>query len=210
MNEEKAIGKVVNDIKKAAPKAEILIVDSSKDNTPTIAQSLGVKVIRQFPPQGYGRAMDLALRSAKGEVIITLDCDNTYPARAIPQLADLVENKGFDLVDGSRLKHKPSAMPWINFIGNKFFAYFASLLFFKKISDLHSGMRAYKKELIDNLRCDPNGPALPVELLLRPLKLGYKIKVIYIDYFERVGTSTMLPLETSWWTIKRIIKSRFF
>jgi glycosyltransferase involved in cell wall biosynthesis len=55
MNEEKAIATVVNDIKKYAPDAEILIVDSSKDKTPEIAESLGVKVIRQFPPKGYGR-----------------------------------------------------------------------------------------------------------------------------------------------------------
>jgi len=210
MNEEKAISKVVHDIKKAVPEAEILIVDSSKDQTPEIARSLGVRVIRQFPPQGYGRAMDLALRSAAGNVVVTLDCDDTYPADMIPKLADFVEKGGFDIVDGARLKYKPNAMPWINYIGNKLFAYLASTLFLTNINDLHSGMRAYKKELIDNVHCDPSGPALPVELLLRPLKLGYKIKVVYIDYFERMGASTMRPAETTWWTLKRIIKSRFF
>jgi len=209
MNEEGAIKKVVGDIKKAVPEAEILIVDSSSDRTPEIAGSLGVKVIRQFPPQGYGNAMNKALRSALGEVVVTLDCDDTYPAYEIPRLADLALNEGFDVVDGSRLKHKPKAMPWMNFAGNKIFALIASVLFFKKLSDLHSGMRAYKKELINNLQINPNGAALPVELLLRPMKLGYKIKVVYIDYFQRVGESTMRPLETAWWTLKSIIRSRF-
>jgi glycosyltransferase involved in cell wall biosynthesis len=209
MNEEKAIATVVNDIKKYAPDAEILIVDSSKDKTPEIAESLGVKVIRQFPPKGYGRAMDLALRSASGDVIITLDCDNTYPANMIPELARYITEEGYDIVDGSRLKTKPEAMPMINYLANIGFALIASVLFFRYVKDLHSGMRAYKKSLIDKLKYEPAGAALPVELLLRPIKMGCKVKIVYIDYFERIGQSTMMPLQSAWWTLKRILKVRF-
>jgi len=79
MNEEGAIAKVVGDIRGVAPDAEILVVDSSKDRTPEIAASLGCRVLRQFPPQGYGPAMDRAVREAAGEIVITLDCDDTYP-----------------------------------------------------------------------------------------------------------------------------------
>ena len=208
-DEEKAIGKVINDIKKELPDAEIVIVDSSKDRTPEIAEKLGANVIRQYPPQGYGRAMDLALRSASGEAIVTIDCDDTYPVTMIPVLAQYIIEEGYDIVDGSRLKSKPEAMPWINFIANKGFAWLGSLLFFKHITDLHSGMRAYRKSLIDELRYNPGGAALPVELLLRPLKLGYKLKVVFIDYRERLGKSTMSPLESAWWTLKRILKTRF-
>ena len=50
-NEEKAVGKVIGDIRAAVPGAEILIVDSSSDRTADIAQSLGARVIRQFPPR---------------------------------------------------------------------------------------------------------------------------------------------------------------
>lgn len=209
MNEEKAIGTVVKDIKKYAPDAEILIVDSSKDKTPEIAESLGVKVIRQFPPKGYGRAMDLALRSASGDVVITLDCDNTYPANMIPELARYITEEGFDVVDGSRLKKKPEAMPVINYLANIGFALVASVLFMRYVKDLHSGMRAYRKSLIDKLKYEPQGAALPVELLLRPIKMGCKVKIIYIDYFERIGQSTMMPLQSAWWTLKRILKVRF-
>ena len=49
----------------------------------------------------------------------------------------------------------------------------------------------------------------PVELLLRPLKMGKKLKVVYIDYRERVGTSTMRPLQSAWWTLRRIVSVRF-
>jgi glycosyltransferase involved in cell wall biosynthesis len=73
MNEEGAIAKVVADLRAVVPEAEILIVDSSSDRTPEIAASLGCRVVRQFPPRGYGPAMDHALRDASGDIVVTLD-----------------------------------------------------------------------------------------------------------------------------------------
>ena len=86
MNEEGAIAKVVGDIRRVVPDAEILIIDSSRDRTAEIAESLGCRVIKQFPPQGYGPAMDRAVREGSGDVVITLDCDDTYPVAVIPEL----------------------------------------------------------------------------------------------------------------------------
>jgi glycosyltransferase involved in cell wall biosynthesis len=209
MNEEAAVGMVIENIKKFCPDAEILIVDSSSDKTPEIATSLGAKVIRQFPPQGYGNAMNLALRSAKGEVVVTLDCDNTYPAHRIPELAKLILDEGNDVVDGGRLASKPEAMPWINYFANIIFARLASILFLKNIKDLHSGMRAYRRTVIEEINCDPHGAALPVELLLRPIKENFKVKLVDIEYHDRIGDSTMQPLDSAWWTLKRILRVRF-
>jgi glycosyltransferase involved in cell wall biosynthesis len=209
MNEEKAVEKVIRDIQRVAPEAEVLIVDSSKDATPKIAESLGARVIRQFPPCGYGPAMELALRSAGGEVVITLDCDDTYPTEDIPRLARLVTEEGYDLADGSRLGRKPKAMPWLNYLANAGFALLASVLFFRRLTDLHSGMRAYRKSLIDELRFDPKGAALPVELLLRPVRMKKRVKLTFIDYRMRIGVPTMRPLESAWWTVVRIFRSRF-
>ena len=208
-NEERAVASVIEDIRKHAPQAEIIIVDSSTDRTPEIAASLGARVIRQFPPRGYGRAMDRALRAAAGEAIVTLDCDNTYPAEMIPVMARYILEEGYDLVDGSRLARKPKAMPWVNYLANRGFAGLASLLFWRRVTDLHSGMRAYKRSLVRGLDYDPGGPALPVELLLKPLKLGCRIKFLFIDYRDRLGTSTLQPLGSAWWTLRRILTTRF-
>ena len=208
-NEEKAVGKVIKDIQAAVPGVEILVVDSSSDQTANIAQSLGARVIRQFPPQGYGPAMDAALRSSERDVVVTLDCDDTYPVEYIEPMARLVIEGGYDLVDASRLARKPAAMPWINYFANWGFAAVASVLFCQRITDLHSGMRAYRKKLIDQLQYESKGAALPVELLLRPIHDGYKVKVIDIPYRPRIGESTMQPLQGAWWTMKRILRSRF-
>lgn len=208
-NEEKAIGKVITDIRRVVPDAEILVIDSSSDRTAEIAESLGARVILQVPPQGYGPAMDLALRSGLGKVVVTLDCDDTYPVEFIEPLARKVLEEGYDIVDASRLKSKPEAMPWINYLANLGFALLASLLFGRYFSDLHSGMRAYRVERIKHLKYEARGAALPVELLLRPAREGWKMTSIYIPYRERVGDSTMQPLISAWWTLKRILICRF-
>lgn len=204
LNEEKAVGQVIADIRANAPEAEIVLVDSSKDRTPEIAEQAGARVIRQFPPRGYNKAMEIGLRSAKGEVIITLDCDNTYPASEIPIMAKMITDDGWDVVDASRLKSKPAAMPWSNYLGNRFFAVIASILFWRNITDLHSGMRAYRKTALDAIELDTRGTALPVELLLLPMRLGYKVTTHYIEYFDRIGTSTMRPFDAIKWSFWRI------
>ena len=208
-NEESAIGKVLGDICRAVPRAEILIVDSSTDQTAKIAESFGARVLRQLPPRGYGPAMDAALRSAGGQAVVTLDCDDTYPAEVIPNMARLILDEGYDVVDGSRTQRKPKAMPWLNYVANFGFGLLASMLFGRRLTDLHSGMRAYRKSLIDELCYRVDGAALPVELLLRPVKLERRIKVMPIPYRNRLGESTMRPLESAWWTVRRILEVRF-
>ncbi|HEX8155294.1 MAG TPA: glycosyltransferase family 2 protein [Thermoanaerobaculia bacterium] len=206
MNEEGAVAKVVRDIQRVVPDAEILIIDSSRDRTPEIAESLGCRVIRQFPPQGYGPAMDRALRDASGEVVVTLDCDDTYPVDAIPLLVDLVE-RGYDLVNTTRVARRPKAMPFANFLANRLFAFAARLLHGIKTTDLHSGMRAYRKSMIDALEWTPKGPALPVELLLIPYRRGFRVTDVVIDYRERIGVTSLRRFESTIWTFRRIFRA---
>lgn len=209
LNEERAVEKVVRSVREAVPDAEVLVVDSSTDATAEIAESLGARVIKQFPPIGYGPAMDVALRSGSGAVVVTLDCDDTYPTEKIAELRDLVLLDGWDVVDGCRLPRKPQAMPLVNYLANWSVAALASVLFGKRVRDLHSGMRAYRKAVIDELRYDAKGAALPVELLLRPLKEGYRVHTVPIEYRYRIGESTMRPLESLVWTLRRIVGVRF-
>ena len=209
LNEEKSIEKVVTDIKNIGPRIEILIVDSSNDKTAELAKKLGVKVIKQLPPKGYSPAMDLALKSASREIVITLDCDDTYPADQIIPFANKIDDGGYDVIDGDRLETRPKNMPLINYIANRFFALTASILFLKKINDLHSGMRAYKKEILDKLPYNPKSVSLPVELILWPIRLKMKVFFQPIEYKDRIGDSKLEPLKAALWTIIRIIRARF-
>lgn len=208
MNEEGAIAKVVRDIRGVAPDAEILVVDSSKDRTAEIAQELGCRVIKQFPPQGYGPAMDRAVREAAGDIVITLDCDDTYPVEVVPELVRLVEQEGYDLVNTTRTWRRPQAMPFANFLANRFFALGARVLHGLKTTDVHSGMRAYRKSMIDQVQWTAKGAALPVDMYVIPFRRGFKVTEIPIDYRERIGTTTLHRFSSTVWTFKRLWRAR--
>jgi len=208
MNEEKAVAGVISDIRSAlgGRDHEIVIVDSSRDATPEIAERLGARVLRQFPPQGYGRAMARVLKESRGEVVVTMDCDGTYPAGQIARIADLVLNGECDLVNASRLERRPSAMPWANYFANWLFAITGRFLVGVKSTDLHSGMRAYSRKVIESVEVDPNGPALPVDLLLKPALMGFRIREVFIPYGERIGETTLHRWSSTVWTFRRIFR----
>ncbi len=207
LNEEGAVGNVVEEIRRVVPDAEVLIVDSSGDRTAEIAQQLGCRVLKQVPPLGYGPAMDRAVRDARGEVVVTLDCDGTYPVEAIPSLVQKIE-EGWDLVNASRLSPRPKTMPLANYIANRLFAWTARLLHGIKTTDVHSGMRAYRKSMIDAVRWDPSAPALPVDMLIIPYRMGYRVAEIPIEYRQRIGETTLRRFRSTWWTFKRLWRAR--
>jgi glycosyltransferase involved in cell wall biosynthesis len=206
-NEEQAIGKVITDIKNATEnQAEIVIVDGSEDNTPKIAESLGATVIYQ-KPQGYGIAVKTALLSATKNIIITMDCDDTYPAEKIPEFITLIHS-GYDVVSGSRMILNNDSMNTINKLGNTLFAKLTSLLYGIEITDITTGMRAYRRDVIFDIDWTEN-IGLSAELLFRPAKKGYRIIEIPISYRERVGVTKLNPLTGGMKILKSIIKYRF-
>lgn len=206
-NEEMAVEKVVSGIRQVVPQAEILIVDSSSDSTAIRAEKMGCRVIRQLPPRGYGPALDVGLKSARGDIIVTLDCDDTYPPEAIDILLEKIR-EGYDVVSASRLQVKPVAMSWQNYLANRAFAICAGIFCGVRVSDLHTGMRAYRKSALKSLAYDPRGMALPVELLVGAIQQGYKCCEIYIDYRPRIGQTTLQPIAGTIWTLRRLWRCR--
>jgi len=208
LNEERAIGKVIADIKAAAGDCEIVVVDSSSDRTPEIAESMGARVIRQ-EPRGYGVAMRTALLSGEGDIVITTDCDDTYPMHMIPEFVAGIE-EGYDIVSGSRLAGclKPAHMPFVNWFGNWLFAAMTSTLYGFRTTDVTTGMRAYRKEVLHSIEWETNY-ALPAELVIRPHLAGRRIKEIAIPYRERVGDITLNKWRSGKAFLRGIAKYRF-
>jgi glycosyltransferase involved in cell wall biosynthesis len=208
MNEEDSIRRVAGDLRRDVPGATRTIVDSSTDLTPEIAAEEDVEVVRQFPPRGYGPAMAAALGHPDRPIVVTLDCDDTYPTRSIPELVSLVRS-GCDVAGTTRLAGgRPRAMPWTNYLANRLFNLTASILFLRPVRDVHSGMRAYRRETIHSFSWLTVAPALPVELLLLPIRAGLRVREIPIAYGERIGESTLDRLNSTVWTFRRIARSR--
>ncbi|HUO05703.1 MAG TPA: glycosyltransferase family 2 protein [Candidatus Binataceae bacterium] len=192
MNEEAAIAPQIEAIRKSAgADIPIVIVDSSADRTPEIATSLGAKVIRQFPPLGYGKAMLLGQREAAkiADAIVTLDCDMTYPAERIPEFIGLIE-QGYDCVSGSRIAAAGEAMPMLNQLGNRAFAMLVRVLFGFPITDLTTGMRALRSSAVTSIEWVPLR-FFPAEQGIRFHQAGCRVIEKPIEYRIRVGDVKM-------------------
>ncbi len=205
LNEESAVEKMIDEIRQFAPDAKILLVDSSSDQTPLLAEAKGARVIRQLPARGHGPAMERLMYEAakESEALIYLDCDFTYPANMIPRIRELLE-QGADVVNASRTHRKPEAMPLPNFLANRVFAGTAQVVHGIATTDVHSGMRGYRSTLIRAFNFDGEGDAIPLDTLILPAKSNYDVIEMPIDYHERVGQSKLAKFRGTVWSFARI------
>jgi glycosyltransferase involved in cell wall biosynthesis len=199
-NEERGIEEIAcrvlsvePDLKKAGiDQLELLVVDDgSKDRTAEVASAIpGVNLIRHPRNRGYGAALKTGFSKAKGDLIGFLDADGTYPPEYFPQLC-LAALNGTDLVIGSRMAGEDSKMPLTRRIGNLFFATLLSLLGRQKVTDSASGMRVFKREILEQIYPLPDGLNLTPVMSTRALHEGINIGEVPIPYSERVGRSKL-------------------
>lgn len=172
----------------------IVVDDGSKDRTAQIASQIeGVRLIRHAKNKNYGGALKTGFANAKGELVGFLDADGTYPPEYFPQLCQAIF-KGADLVVGSRMAGSDSKMPLTRRIGNFFFANLLSLLGRQKITDSASGMRVFRKEILERVYPLPNGLNLTPVMSTRALHEEIKMVEVPIPYSERVGRSKLSVL----------------
>jgi len=209
-NEENGIAEIMNRVLSVktglkdvgVEQLELIVVDDgSKDKTAQIAKQIAeedsdVVVISQ-KNKGYGGALKTGFAQAKGELIGFLDADGTYPPEYFPALCKEALN-GSELVIGSRMSGSDSQMPITRKIGNFFFANLLSLLGWEKITDSASGMRVFKKEVIQRIYPLPNGLNLTPVMSTRAVYEDIKMIEIPIPYSERVGASKLSVVRDGW------------
>ncbi len=206
-NEAEAIGTVLEDIETVTDgRAEVVCVDGSSDRTPEIAREHGATVIEQ-EPQGYGVAVREAVLAPERPVVVTTDCDDTYPMERLPDFLEAI-NDGADVVSGDRLYYGADEMPGLNRLGNELFALLASVAMGERVHDTTTGMRAYRRDLLQKIRWTEN-TGLSAELLMRPLMRGYEVRERPIEYDERKGETKLDPFEGGAAIAKSILKVAF-
>lgn len=209
-NEEGAIRNLLEEVKKytAEYETEIIVVDSGSDNTAEIAREMGANVITQ-EPRGHGIALRTAINEAKNDIIITTDCDNTYPMDYIPKLVDLIHNKGYDLVSCNRLnKNLGKEMPFLNKLANMFFAFLVRFLFKINVHDVTTGMFGMSQKVNKSIKWETNY-TFPCEIIIKSNLNNFKHKEIDIPYNFRIGNVTLNKWRSGKAYLKFIIKYRF-
>lgn len=199
-NEESGIKEIAERVLAVEPalkevgveRLELLVVDDgSRDRTAEVAEGIpGVRLIRHPKNKGYGAALKTGFSKSTGELIGFLDADGTYPPEYFPQLCKSAMN-GSDLVIGSRMAGEDSRMPLTRRVGNFFFANLLSILGRQKVTDSASGMRVFKREILEQIYPLPDGLNLTPVMSTRALHEGIKIVEVPIPYSERVGRSKL-------------------
>ena len=171
---------------------ELLIVDDgSRDQTAQRASAVeGVQLIRHAKNKGYGAALKTGFCRAQGDLIGFLDADGTYPPEHFPALCALALN-GTDLVIGSRMAGAESRMPVTRRAGNLFFAALLSLIGNQRVTDSASGMRVFKREVLERMYPLPDGLNLTPVMSTRAIHEGMTISEVPIPYSERLGRSKL-------------------
>ncbi len=179
-------------IKVGVNELEFLVVDDgSSDKTADIVESMpGVELVRHPTNKGYGAALKTGFGRAKGELIGFLDADGTYPPEFFPQLCQYALN-GTDLVIGSRMAGAESQMPVTRRIGNLFFATLLSIVGAQRVTDSASGMRVFKREILERIYPLPDGLNLTPVMSTRAIHEGIKMAETPIPYSERLGRSKL-------------------
>jgi glycosyltransferase involved in cell wall biosynthesis len=148
---------------------EIIVADNgSTDNSPTIAQAEGARVVSVTTP-GYGSSLLGGIKAAQGKYVIMGDADDSYDFAALaPFLAKL--RAGFDLVMGNRFQGgiQPQAMPILHkYLGNPILSRIGRLFFQSPIGDFHCGLRGFNREAILKLDLRTTGMEFASEMVVK-------------------------------------------
>ena len=189
INEEAGIGLVLDSIPKVPDlEIEVLVVDTdSTDRTKEIAREKGARVINESR-RGYGRAYKTGFENARGDIIVTLDADCTYPAEEIPALVRLLRDEKLDLITGDRLtKMEKGAMSSKHKFGNWVLSTTMNLFFSTGLKDSQSGMWVFRRSILEKLELTSDGMAMSEEIKVEAKRKGFRVKEVPIAYRPRKG-----------------------
>jgi glycosyltransferase involved in cell wall biosynthesis len=201
LNEEDGIQEIMDRVLATRPmlkqvgihKLELIVVDDgSTDRTPDlVAATPDVRLIQHPVNQGYGAALKTGFAAAEGEWVGFLDADGTYPPEYFPELYEKAIVDDADIVIGSRMAGAKSEMPPVRRLGNVIFAGLVSLLSAQRVTDSASGMRIFKKSILERIYPLPDGLNLTPVMSTRALHERLKTVEVPIPYSERVGRSKL-------------------
>ncbi len=204
-NEQDAIRQVLEEVVEALSdesiRYEILVVDDgSTDRTPELAEQFArscwqcpVRVIRCPENRGAGAARKVGVRQAKGDVVVMLDADGSYPASGIGDL--LGHFPAYDQVNGARTSEQ-GTLPRLRWLAKWLIRKLACYLTGHKIPDLNTGLKAFKREtMLDWLWVVPDGFSCVTTMTLAFLTNGYAVKYVPVDYRPRIGKSKFHPVK---------------
>jgi len=193
-NAEKTLRKTYDEIPFEIVDEVVLVDDASRDRTSDIAREMGIHTIVHTENQGYGGNQKSCYRAALGlgaDIVIMVHPDYQYTPRLIPAMASMIAYGEFDAVLGSRILGVGAlqgGMPLYKYIANRFLTLFENLLLGHKLSEYHTGYRAFSREILERLPLEANSNdfVFDNQMLAQIIWFGYRIGEVTCPtkYFE--------------------------
>jgi glycosyltransferase involved in cell wall biosynthesis len=176
----------------------ILVDDVSHDETVDIAERLGLKVVVHLQNRGYGGNQKTcyleALRSG-ADVVVMVHPDNQYDSTLVPQMIQPILDGTADIVLGSRLLSGTAlsgGMPWWKFVSNRFLTAIENVAFGLRLSEYHTGFRAYGRRLLETLPFLLNSDnfVFDQEIMAQAVCFGFRVGEIPVPtrYFAEASS----------------------
>ncbi len=163
--------------------AVLMVDDASTDNTVVVARQLGITTFQHDRNLGYGGNQKTCYREAlklDSEVVIMLHPDYQYTPKLIGAMASLIAIDQYDLVLGSRIISGGAlrgGMPLYKYVANRFLTLFENIMLGQKISEYHTGYRAYSRRLLQSLPLQNNSDdfVFDNEFIAQAVYFGYRV-----------------------------------
>lgn len=182
-NAEKTLAATIADVPGGYVDDFVLVDDASSDDTAALARSLGITTIVHPTNRGYGGNQKTCYRTALSmgaDIVVMLHPDYQYTPRLIPAMASMIAYGEFDCVIASRILGVGAlegGMPVWKYVSNRLLTLVENLLVGHKLSEYHTGYRAFSREVLENLPLDANSDdfVFDNQMLVQIIARGFRI-----------------------------------
>ncbi|NPA66988.1 MAG: glycosyltransferase family 2 protein [Chlorobi bacterium] len=198
-NAEKTLEQTYNEIPFDIVDEVILTDDLSSDDTAKEAERIGIRhIIVHDKNKGYGAnqktCYDKALELG-ADIVVMLHPDYQYTPKLIHSLCYLIANEVYPVAIGSRILGKGAlkgGMPWYKYVANRFLTLFQNILMNQKLSEYHTGYRAFSREVLEDINYEINSDdfIFDNQMLAQICYKGYEIAEVTCPtkYFEEASS----------------------
>lgn len=159
-NAEKTLQKTISSVPEGIVDEFVLVDDNSSDNTFNLAKKLGLISIKHEKNLGYGANQKSCYAKAlelDADIVVMLHPDYQYDPRLVPAMVRMIESGIYDVVLASRILGRGAVeggMPLYKYIANRILTFYQNIMIGQKLSEYHTGYRAYNRRALESLKMD--------------------------------------------------------
>ena len=192
-NEASTLAEVVQRVLRIEHLLEVIIVDDcSTDRTADVARELAdsdprIRYIRQKRRLGKTAALKTGFPLTSGDIVVVQDADSEYDPAELPSVIKPILDRHADVVYGSRflVRRATRVLYFYHFLGNKLLTFLSNLFTNLNMTDIETGYKAFRGEIIRNMVIVSDGFGFEVEVTAKIAKLGCAVYEVPISYYGR-------------------------